>query len=86
MFDLGFHLVPCFRVSNSLDPDQDRHFVSHDLGPNCLQALSTIYNFTLNIFVYLNLCSLIILVMFSKVYLLINIHMLINIRGATLYQ
>ena len=26
-----------FRVSNSLDPDQDCHFVSPDLGPNCLQ-------------------------------------------------
>ena len=27
-------------VSNGLDPDQDRHFVSPDLGPNCLQKLS----------------------------------------------
>ena len=26
------------RVSISLDPDQDRHFVSPDLGPNCLTA------------------------------------------------
>ena len=26
-------------VSNSLDPDQDRH-VRPDLGPNCLQSLS----------------------------------------------
>ena len=25
------------RVSNSLDSDQDGHFVSPDLGPNCLQ-------------------------------------------------
>ena len=25
------------RVSNCLDPDQDRHSVSPDLGPNCLQ-------------------------------------------------
>ena len=24
-------------LSNSLDPDQDRHFVGPDLGPNCLQ-------------------------------------------------
>ena len=24
------------RVSNSLDPDQDRHSVGPDLGPNCL--------------------------------------------------
>ena len=24
-------------MSNSLDPDQARHFVGPDLGPNCLQ-------------------------------------------------
>ena len=28
------------RVSNSLDPDQDRHSVGPDLGPNCLKKLS----------------------------------------------
>ena len=28
------------RVSNSLGPDQDRHFVGPDLEPNCLQRLS----------------------------------------------
>ena len=28
------------RVSNSLDPDQARHFVGPGLGPNCLQSLS----------------------------------------------
>ena len=28
------------RESNSLDPDQARHFVRSDLGPNCLQRLS----------------------------------------------
>ena len=28
------------RLSNSLDPDQARHFVGPDLGPNCLQKLS----------------------------------------------
>ena len=27
-------------VSNSLDPDQARHFVAPDLGQNCLQRLS----------------------------------------------
>ena len=27
------------RVSTSLDPDQDRHSVGPDLGPNCLQGL-----------------------------------------------
>ena len=26
------------QVSNSLDPDQARHFVGPDLGPNCLQG------------------------------------------------
>ena len=28
------------RLSNSLYPDQDRHSVGPDLGPNCLQRLS----------------------------------------------
>ena len=28
------------RVSNSLDPDQDRHSVGPDLGANCFQRLS----------------------------------------------
>ena len=28
------------RVSNSLNHDQVRRFVGHDLGPNCLQRLS----------------------------------------------
>ena len=28
------------RVSNSLDQDQDQHFVGPDLGPICLQRLS----------------------------------------------
>ena len=28
-----------FRVSNGLDPDQDRRFVGPDQGPNCLQRL-----------------------------------------------
>ena len=27
-------------LSNSLDPDQARHFVELDLDPNCLQSLS----------------------------------------------
>ena len=27
-------------MSNSLDPDQDGHFVGPDLGTNCLQRLS----------------------------------------------
>ena len=27
-------------MSNSLDPDQARHFVGPDLGPNFLQSLS----------------------------------------------
>ena len=29
------------RVTNILDSDQDRHCVGPDLGPNCLQRLST---------------------------------------------
>ena len=28
------------KVSNGLDPDQDRHSVCPDLGPNCLRRLS----------------------------------------------
>ena len=28
------------RVSKGLDPEQDRHFVGSNLGPNCLQRLS----------------------------------------------
>ena len=28
------------RMSNSLNPDQGRHSVGPDLGPNCLQWLS----------------------------------------------
>ena len=28
------------RVSNSSDPDQARHFVGPDLGPNCTNAIS----------------------------------------------
>ena len=27
-------------MSNCLDPDQDRHYVGPDLGPNCLRWLS----------------------------------------------
>ena len=30
----GTHAI---RVSNDLDPDQDRHSVGPGLGPNCLQ-------------------------------------------------
>ena len=29
-----------YRVSNSLDPDQDLHSVGFDVGLNCLQRLS----------------------------------------------
>ena len=43
-----FFKINCFkklfritiRVSNSLDPDQDRHFVGPDLGQKCFQRLS----------------------------------------------
>ena len=27
-------------MAKNLDPDQDRHSVGPDLGPNCLQSLS----------------------------------------------
>ena len=37
-----FRNICNFRVSNSLDPDQDRRFVGPDLGPNCLQRLSAV--------------------------------------------
>ena len=29
-------------LSNSLDPDQDRHSVGPDLGPNCLQKQKSV--------------------------------------------
>ena len=29
-----------FRVSDSLNPDQDQRFVGPDLGPNCFQRLA----------------------------------------------
>ena len=36
----SFLFKKLFQVSSSLDPDLARHFVVHDLGPNCLQRLS----------------------------------------------
>ena len=46
-FDFIFMKTTKAKVSNALDPDQDqsnpdqdRHFVCADLGPNCLQRLS----------------------------------------------
>ena len=33
-------LIKLLLKLNSLDPDQARHFVGSDLGPNCLQMLS----------------------------------------------
>ena len=43
-FKINFFLKNSFRntisLSNSLDPDQARHFVGPDLGPKCLQRLS----------------------------------------------
>ena len=33
--------VNTIKVSNGLKPDQDPHFVSPDLGPNCLQRLAS---------------------------------------------
>ena len=43
-FKINFFEKKSFRntiiVSNILDPDQDRHSVGPNLGPNCLQMLS----------------------------------------------
>ena len=40
-FKLTFSkILSGIRVSNSLDPDQARHFVRPDMDPNCLQRLS----------------------------------------------
>ena len=39
-YSLNTRFFNTVRVSNSLDPDQARHFVGPDLGPNCLQRLS----------------------------------------------
>ena len=36
----SFRNTCTIRVSNSLNPDQARHFVGPDLDPNCLQMLS----------------------------------------------
>ena len=44
LFKINFSIISLrntiIRVSNSLDPDQARHFVGPDLDPNCLQKLS----------------------------------------------
>ena len=44
-FNISFLKIYSFenniRVSNSFDPDQARHSVGPDLGPNCLQRSST---------------------------------------------
>ena len=37
IYEKFFH-TNTIRVSSSLDPDQARHFVGPDLGPNCLQT------------------------------------------------
>ena len=39
-FKINFFKKFFQRVSNGLDPDQDRSHVGPDLGPNCLQGLS----------------------------------------------
>ena len=41
-------------MSNSLNPDQARHFVGPDLGPNGLQRLSADDNGRQRIKVYIN--------------------------------
>ena len=45
-------------MSSSLDPDQARHFVRPDLGPNCLQRLSAdIAGKELNAIQLVNTCT-----------------------------
>ena len=44
LFKINFFknsITNTIRVSNGLDSDQDRRSVGPDLGPNCLQRLST---------------------------------------------
>ena len=38
--------IPC--VSNRMDPDQARHFVGPELGPNCLHRLSADETYRVN--------------------------------------
>ena len=38
--ELTFFEKKIFSMSNSLDPDQARHLVGPDLGPNCYQRIS----------------------------------------------
>ena len=52
-------------MSNSFDPDQERHFVGPDLGPNCLQRLSADDNSLLarkeiSIFSYLSVLTFVL--------------------------
>ena len=41
LFSSADFFTETIRVSNSLDPDKARHSVGPDLGPNCLQRLSS---------------------------------------------
>ena len=43
------------RVSNCSEPDQDRHSVSPDPGPNCLQRLSTDHSSRISLFLFTRL-------------------------------
>ena len=38
------YFMNAIRESSGFDPDQDRHSVGPDLGPNCLQRLSADIN------------------------------------------
>ena len=42
LFFFKINIFEELRVSNCLDPDQVRHSVGPDLGPNCLQMLSVV--------------------------------------------
>ena len=53
-------LMNTIRVSNNLKADQDPYSVSPDLGPNCLQRLSSeIYLFVLILYIPVNNFSVI---------------------------
>ena len=57
---------------NSLDPDQARHFVVHDVGPNCLQKVSADDNSEVYILTlhdeefFIIFCHLIVLLLFFQ--------------------
>ena len=41
-FMIFSRLLTLYRVSNSLDPDQNKHYVGPDPGQNCMHRLSEV--------------------------------------------